>query len=425
MGLASIKVRQKAPKCQAVVQTIASLKSSDLLPSSPGNKGESQLRLQAEWNRLDEMKSQKNRLLKKQTQKVLHEALSVLSELGVAYEVDPESQFILLISVPETALAKKQAHPLNRLAYSLYHNMGVKIDGHIIGKPLRIEINPLMLKASNAGALFDETRARLTLARGNIEDTKIDDMVIHELRHGYDFYTQANGVDHAFTATIIDAESLPPIHETYPHSFSADELPAFMKQVATQIRMGARDASLLKDALYFSKIGLQLAQAALRPQVLSLSLQNIQSLRANPQVWIKPRWVETPQNIGIDDSVKKVWQYSLPQSQMQICFFETPLIDSQSGVIKAKTTHAFFKNGDYRLDMQTSIPLNTDEMTEILAAIESKVADLSQRSKTIAKSFTEVSAALEQNDARQALLKAEEGLAAIQLKQLEKDHVSY
>jgi hypothetical protein len=311
--------------------------------------------------------------------------------------------------VPEKNENRTQMHPLNRLAYSVYYNMSIKINGRTVGKPLRIEINPLMLKVNSAGALYDESKSRLTLAQSNVDLATIDDMVIHEIRHGFDFYRQANGHDHVWTAFVYFAESTPQIHETYPHAFSVDELAAYVKQVTAQIRAAARETKMIDYALDFAKTGLVLTNALLRPQVLPGCQRIIESLIQNSKNWGAPRWSE----IKIDEEPQKVWLYKLPQTQARIYFYETYLLDSQKTEVPIKITHAVIENGDFKIDMNSLIPLQTQNIDPLLKQISQKLSELHTKADLIQQNLSKTVERLEAGDRTLALQAIERALAAI------------
>jgi hypothetical protein len=372
-----------------------------------------QRRLKSEWNRLSEIEHTDRQAIKKQTARVIRESKAVLSEIGVEYEVDPENPLILLISIP--AGRSKTSHTLNRLAYSLSRNMRIKIKGQTAGKPLRVEINPMMLKNNNAGALFDENLSRLTLANDIVILGKIDDMAIHELRHAYSFYTQANGVDHDFTAYISYSQQPPPIHETYPHAFSVDELPAYIKQVLTQLRMAKRNHEVIANALDFAKTGLTLAQAMNRPGVSMNLLAQLQSLRHNPKVWGPPHWTE----INIDNEEQKVWAFNHLQNGARIYFYETPILEGQSSEVPLIVTHAVIEQGDYKIDMNTLERLTIDKLDTLTTTIETKISTLMARGQQIESGLKNSISALERPDSPDlsaAIDAIESALDAIKIK---------
>ncbi len=378
----------------------------------------SQGRLKGEWNRLSQMESTDRQALKKQAARVIRESMAVLSEKGVQYELDPENPLILLIAVPDQK--RSDTHPLNRLAYSIARNLRVKINGKAVGLPLRVEINPFMLKTHNAGALFDENLSRLTLANDNVMHARIDDMVVHEIRHAYSFYALANGFDHFFTGFVTYSDKLPPIHETYPHAFSVDELPAYVKQITTQLRMAKRDSSVIDSALDFTKTGLLLTQAMNRPAVSSGLLFQLQALRQNPKDWTPPRWTE----IKIDGEAVMVWMYNHTASGARIYFYESAMLELQYAEVPIKITHAVIEHGDYKIDMNTLVPLSPDNMKPLLTKVERKILGLMKRGEKIEKGLQETLAALEKPespDLAKALVAIQSAMSVIDIKNFAED----
>ena len=369
--------------------------------------------LTTDWDILDNMpEGTKDSLIKKQAMQVKRDTMALWSQLGIKYEQDPNDQFNLLVSIPADAEKAAHSHAFNRMAYSMSKNLRVKSD-QPQAKLLRVGVNPYLLKVDNAGALFDEQGPLLTLARDNVITGQIDDMVTHENRHAYNFYSFANGNDHVFTAWFTTANRLPIIHETYPHTFSADEFTAFVKQINLQIRLGIRTPAELSDALDFTQIALTLAHTATNPKLLETSALLVANLNSHPEKWQTPRAVK----LRVDEKKVDALMYTSHISKSVIYIYEAPMLEDKVANGKLKSTHVFIHNGDYKLDMQTLVPFNPASPAPVLTQVENKIRGLQYRIVEIQKSLLMTEAALKASDAPAALLALSGAMAQIGLEE--------
>ncbi|MBC7743184.1 MAG: hypothetical protein H7061_13375 [Bdellovibrionaceae bacterium] len=362
-----------------------------------------QARLTTEWDILDNMKDAdksefKKSEVQKQALRVKREIMNLWSQLGIHFESDPENPYNLLVTIPNLENKASMTHPFNRMAYSISKNFGVRKVDSIERKLLRMGIDPFQLKIENSGALFNEQTASLTISRANVLSGQIDDMVIHESRHAYNFYKFANGTDHDFMGWISTSESLPIIHETYPHRFSADELSAYTKQLNLMIRNGIKDKTDFADAIDFTQTALQLLKTVNNPQVLTNSMQMMAALRSHPENWNPARKTV----LKIEEEDTEVIMYTSSVYRTKIYFYESPLFDSPDENGSLKYTHGVIVNGDYTLDMLTLKPLDPTQMKPLYLTIEKKILGLQERAQKIEKHISELEAALKAKDAKQA-----------------------
>lgn len=200
-----------------------------------------------QWNYYDHIKNDKSDSAKRKLKVLVKAIQNHLAVNGVLFEVDPENRNVLLLKVL-TPNKLKPSHPLNHLATSLYE----------IHDGIRIEINPAKLKLDDAGALFDEDAKRLTLALDNVLDLRADSFVGHELRHAYSAHLEKLKIEHVFMGWLKRKSGTPPLQDTYPDSFSFDELPAYYYQVLVLLRESKRDPESLRTAQAFIGYGLKL-----------------------------------------------------------------------------------------------------------------------------------------------------------------------
>lgn len=374
---------------------------------------ESQARLQRQWDLLDEMKSRKDRKLKRQAMRVMNEIKAVWAEQGIAFETDPENPYNIFAAVPKTSQELRRAHPINRMAASMQSSFAIRRNGRKMGKGLRIVVNPLELKREEAGALFDEQASSLTLARDNATQGLIDDMVAHEARHAYGFYEFASGNDHDFTVWISNSETGPVFHDTYPHEFSADELPAYVKQLSVILHAAIRKNQSLDDARAFTEIALRLANAAARPQVLDVSRLLASDLRRNRSHWSTPLRAKELINGEEIDVVKM----SSAKFKSRVYFYESPLIEAQADEVPFKVTHVVFENGEDRVDAMTLVPLDPSNLDPLLSKIERKLAGLQTRTDGMLRHLREAEEGLSRNDGPTALRGVRGALRFISIKE--------
>ena len=211
--------------------------------------------IQKQWDYYDHIKNDKSDAAQRKLKVLVAAIKNHASVNGVLLEVDPQNRNVLLLKVL-TPFQAHDSHPLNRMATSLYN----------LHDGIRVEINPYKLKLDDAGALFDEDAKRLTLALDNVLDLKTDSFVGHELRHAYSTHLEKLKIEHVFMGWLKRKKGTPPLQETYPDSYSLDELPAYYYQGLVLFRESRRDPESLSTAQDFMGYGLKLLSHLTGPE---------------------------------------------------------------------------------------------------------------------------------------------------------------
>lgn len=217
------------------------------------------------WDYLDRLRQEDAEGIRRKSKRLMVEIEALLYEQQIQFEPDPQDPYFgRLIKVLEPQ-ELKGAHPLNRLATSFYR----------IHRGARIEINPRKLKLSDAGALFDETTRRLTLAADNVIELKSDSFLGHEIRHAFATHLVDAGLEHLFMGWLKQKEGGKILHETYPDAMSLDEYVAYYYQVIVLLREAKKRPEHLEVAGRFAQIASELVSLLVpkdNPEVLQFAL---------------------------------------------------------------------------------------------------------------------------------------------------------
>lgn len=224
----------------ALLSASGALSQTAAIPSSATE-------IEKQWKYLDQLKVENQQAVGKKSRRLMTEIRRHFRAHGLQFETDPADANILLLKVLSKRSLDK-AHALNRFATSLFQ----KFDG------LRVEVSPLKLKLSQAGALYDEDTNRLTLAYDNVVHLRSDSFVGHELIHAKFYRRTAKGHEHPYFGYLHRVPGTPALQAVYPDAFSLDELPAFYYQILALLHESKRNPASLRNAFYFLDIALQL-----------------------------------------------------------------------------------------------------------------------------------------------------------------------
>lgn len=111
--------------------------------------------------------------------KIFDKLTPILNIKGITFERQKSS---LVMTFPkdyiqdykERARQLSVLHPINRLAYHLYHRFGVQLT-----------FKPAELKFLNAAGLYDSDSKQIVTSLNSLLEAKIDSTLIHEVRHAY------------------------------------------------------------------------------------------------------------------------------------------------------------------------------------------------------------------------------------------------
>lgn len=272
-------------------------------------------------------------------------------------------------------------------------------------------MNPYLLKKLSAGALFDENTSRLTLARDNILKGEIDPIVIHEIRHSYNFFAFANGRDHSFFSYVSFSKDRPPIHEVYPYEYSVDELPAYLKHLMNLLNRKSADRDL---ALEVATIGQTLSQAILKNRLVTLAQQSLSDLLNHSTRWNQRRSQNPWTFIRNEDEKIKVHLFSSKEGAVRIYFYKGNLLES-SDKVQRPVTHAVVEFKNAKIDMWMLGEYSPENNFQAVQKAINKLRDLQVRLERIENAFRLSVELLEKDQIQEARQVVSEALPFIAL----------